>query len=72
MVAAPAFQRILARLAPVLEIQPVNDDYAFAQFMSAFREKEELQLAIALEGVIAPEPMEPSDQVAKLLSELGP
>ncbi|WP_306249816.1 penicillin-binding protein 2 [Parvularcula sp. IMCC14364] len=72
VVAAPAFQRIVSRSAPLLGLQPVADDLAFAQFMSAFREKQEMRLALAPREAMAQGADVHPDQVAKLLAELGP
>ncbi len=72
VVAAPAFQRIVSRSAPLLGIQPVADDLAFAQFMSAFRERQEIRLALAPQGAVSQHADTHPDEVAKLLAELGP
>ena len=72
IVAAPAFKRIVARAAPALGIAPVNDDVAFAQFMSSFRNNN-MQLAMNAEEVneVSVE-QNPEDLMAKLIAELGP
>ncbi len=72
IVAAPAFRRIVSRLAPALGIKPVNDDLAFAKFMSTFKATEEIQLAMKKEDVSTSRTAERPDEMAKLLSELGP
>jgi cell division protein FtsI (penicillin-binding protein 3) len=72
VVAAPAFKRIVARAAPALGIAPVNDDVAFAKFMSSFRSRN-IQLAMNAEDVHEVETDIPADDaMAKFISELGP
>ena len=69
--AAPAFSRIVSRLGPAMGLAPVNDDLAFAQFMSGLRPSEEVTLAMREEpdtsaGDGAAQDM---DDVARLIAE---